>query len=157
MEHTTANPYKTPGSEVLNTNAKAGAMNFKRISAWGVFGLGIITLGIYYIYWMYNRAQVINQFHGEKISAGLLNGFVAIVIATFLSGFITEFVDESGLILEAILNLAYFVLWLLVIFGIRSRLENILARKLNGIMTFFFGGLYLQYKINEAIDESIQE
>ena len=53
------------------------------------------------------------------------------------------------------------ILFLIVLFSIHNRLQVIInddigpiGTQLSGVMTFFFSVIYLQYKINEAIDSS---
>lgn len=146
MEETTVNPYQAPESNLDRIAPTSKAGNFKRFSAWGVFGLTVITLGIYYIYWLYTRATIANSIHDNKISPTLLKVFIGLAIASF----VTSFVDPSPLV--AIINLSYFVVFLICLFKLKKRLEDILAKNLSPVLTFFFSAIYLQYKINETID-----
>ena len=154
MESAGSNPYKAPESDVLNRNLECKVSNFKRFSAWGVFGLGFITLGIYYVYWIYTRTQVINEFHTRKIATGPAIGLVIVVIISFLFGIYSGATEQTNALFEGVINIAYFVLYLVAVFAIRGCLIEIADRKISGVLTFFFSAIYLQYKINEAIDES---
>lgn len=149
------NPYEAPKADINVTDGSADILSFDRFSAWGVFGLSIVTLGIYPIYWFYKNTQIINGLHAEKISMNLIYALIGLTVITLALGF-TE--DPTILMIYAVLNLVYFVVYLIVLFTIRSRLQDIMDRSggkslvIGGILTFFFNVIYLQYKINEKID-----
>jgi len=147
------NVYSAPKSD-LNVDDSTGLNHFIRFSAWGVFGLSIITLGIYWIYWLYNRSNIINSIHSNKIASWLIVGFVTAYIVNSMSSIAEAFIPENIIIIMATLlsSLAYFVLYIMLVFGMRSRLSTILGTSLNGVLVFFFSAIYFQYKINEAID-----
>ncbi len=148
--------YQTPEADLGNQSAADGFKNFKRFTAWGVFGLTIITLGIYPVYWLYTRAQVINKFHDTKISVPLLQAFVATVIASIVLEATTGVLSENSiiLVLSGLASLAQIILYLVVLFTVRNRLVEVLGRDIGPILTFFAASIYLQYKINETIDEA---
>lgn len=151
--------YQAPEADLGNPSATDGFKNFKRFSAWGVFGLTIITLGIYPIYWMYTRAQVINGFHDKKISLPLLQALVATVIGSIVlevtAGVLSG--NEFIAVVSGLVSIAQLVLYLVVLFTIRNRLVEILGQDIGPVLTFFAASIYLQYKINETIDENIVE
>lgn len=148
--------YQTPEADLGNQSATDGFKNFKRFTAWGVFGLTIITLGIYPVYWLYTRAQVINGFHSQKISVPLLQAFVASVIGSIVLEATTGILSENDaiLIVSGLVSLAQLVLYLVVLFSVRNRLVEVLGRDIGPVLTFFAASIYLQYKINETIDEA---
>jgi len=153
------NPYQTPEANLNTTGVNGKVLNFKRFTAWGVFGLSIITLGIYPIYWMYTRALTVNQNHDNKISMGLLQGLVGIAVLSFASGFLGT--SSEAQMVSQLISVAYFVIYLTVLFSLRNRIQEVInsdgsafQSHLSGIMTFFFNTIYLQYKINEAIDSN---
>lgn len=150
------NVYQAPESTLLNSNGDNDITQMKRFSAWGVFGLSVITLGIYPIYWLYNRAESINQFHSNQISKNLINSFLVVALSSFAIGLIPFFAPENAMFagLSTLTNIAYMVLYLVLLFTIRNRLNDIIGTKINGILTFFLNAIYLQYRINKAIDES---
>ena len=61
------NPYAAPQSDVIEASGNTRIHIFKRFSAWWVFILNLVTMGIYPLYWMYNRASIINNHHDKKI------------------------------------------------------------------------------------------
>ncbi len=155
------NPYAAPDSDLSTPADGEGIGSFERFSAWAVFGLSLITFGIYPIYWMYTRAKVINLHHEDRISMVWLNLLVISTILSFASGFLGE--SELALGIAGVLNLVYLVAYLASLFKIRNRLQDMMHKSfgqkfaLGPVMTFFFSAIYLQYKINECIDYAEQD
>lgn len=159
MNENNANPYQTPEANLNISQPQGKIVNFKRFTAWGVFGLSVITLGIYPIYWMYSRALTVNDNHGNKISMGLLHGLIAATVFSFAAEFLGD--SETAAMVSLVVTVAYMVLYLIVLFTLRARLQDIINvnnspynQPLSGVLTFLFNCIYLQYKINEAIDSN---
>lgn len=146
--------YSSPNSDLHNSDDNSGIENFKRFSAWGVFGLGLITFGIYTAYWLYNRASTINVFHKNKIPEKLISIFLIVFIANFLFQIASTIFGDINAItaISLLISLVFYILFLVLLFNLRSRLAEITGIKPGPILTFFFNAIYLQYKINEAID-----
>jgi hypothetical protein len=157
MNELVDNPYKAPEANLVQSTNDKGILEFKRFSAWGVLGLTIITLGIYPCYWMYSRTVTINSLHESTIPLVLPISLFCLAILSFASDLFGE--SEAATIAGLVILLVYFVLYLVVLFKIRNRLQSIINRssnkqyKLGIVLTFFFYVIYLQYKINEYIDE----
>ena len=87
----TDNPYKTPDSDV--SDIKNGEITidncFPKISAWMVFGLSLISIGIYPVYWLYTRSKKMNLVVERKISETLLYVFVGLCAVTTIYSFLT--------------------------------------------------------------------
>ncbi len=151
------NPYKTPEAHLVQSTNDKSILWFGRFTAWGVFGLTIITLGIYPYYWMYSRAKIINSLHEDKIPLILPVLLIGFVILSYASSFFGE--SAAAVIAGLAITVNYLALYIAVVFKIRNRLQDIINRssnkqyKLGAILTFFFYAIYLQYKINECIDE----
>lgn len=156
MENTV---YKAPESSLLNNTEKGSITQMKRFSAWGVFGLTLITVGIYPIYWLYNRAESINLFHSNKISKNLLNSFLLFVVLSFAIEIFLNIYPNNDLvnILSVIVSIIYLILYLVVLFAIRNRLKAIIGTAISPVLTFLFNAIYLQYRINKAIDQEKQK
>ncbi len=157
MEQATNNPYKTPDAELVKTADASSVNKLGRFSAWAVFGLTVITLGIYPLYWMFTRAGTINTLHENKISSALLISLVVVTILSFGSNFLDQTQPEV-IIAGMVIGIVYMVLYLMVLFKIRNRLQDILSDaygqsfRVGPVLTFFFFAIYLQYKINHCID-----
>ena len=153
MTDSQKNIYQTPSSD-LDNSIKGGVSKFKRFSAWGVFGLSLITLGIYPLYWLYSRSKVLNSFHDNVISKVLLNIFILVAILSFSTGYLSSSMPTNTVfaIADGVLILPYLILYLTVLFKFRNRLREITGDVVGPVLTFFFSAIYLQYKINESID-----
>ena len=151
METAPNEVYKAPEADLSQEGEGAdGLDNLKRVSARLVFFLGLITGGIYTIYWVYSRSVAINLTQKMKISSMLLNGLVVAFILASISSIGSIIVGSlAWSYFELGSNLVYFVLYLVVIFTIRSRLKSITNLPINVILTFFFSAIYFQYKINQ--------
>ncbi|QDP02315.1 DUF4234 domain-containing protein [Thalassotalea sp. PS06] len=154
------NVFEAPQADLGVHSGNKPILEFKRFSAWGVFLLGIVTLGLYYIYWVYNRSQKTNALSQNK-KASLISIYIVIACLIGLISLPFVFVDQQTIAnAEGIINLVYFIAWIVAIFSLRSAIAEIINMSgedaepvyLNGILTFFFSAIYIQYKINEAID-----
>ena len=154
-----SNPYSSP-STVLVDQADHAIDNFKRFSAWGVFGLSVITLGIYFMYWLFTRAQQLNGFYHHKISPVFIWGtLITYIIYMAFSSLIDKLGDQPLLAIVGIVgNLGYMILYVGLVFAFRNRLLEMAREdgntefKVGPILSFFFQCLYFQYKINEYHD-----
>lgn len=154
--------FEAPKAELNDNSGDNPVLQFQRKSAWLVFFLGIITLGIYPIYWYYTRTPIASQISpNNKINMGLVHGYIGTYVLSIIVGFIS---DDTGIIGFASLafSIAQFVLYIMLAFSWRSTLRDIINHNasmenyvnVNGILTFFFSVLYFQYKINQAIDNT---
>ncbi|MDK9684319.1 DUF4234 domain-containing protein [Pseudoalteromonas shioyasakiensis] len=155
MSEESANIYEAPEAELTqqNTSGNKPILNFDRFSAWGVFFLSLITLGIYSIYWLVSRANKANALAKHQVNQNLIYGYIAI----YAINFVLAFTDISE-VLSAIASIISLIVGLVFIFSLRTSLKELINEgsnepvHLSGILTFFFYAIYFQYKINEAID-----
>ena len=56
MNEVAKNPYESPSAELIDKGSLGSINQFKRFTAWGVFGLSMITLGIYPVYWLMRKS-----------------------------------------------------------------------------------------------------
>ena len=155
MEDTSRNPYQAPASDVTIAASAESIAHFKRFSAWAVFGLSLITLGIYPLYWLYSRSKTLNGFHTRKIAGGLMRSAVIAFVVLVLTEVLTEAYAQSVwlALIGTLSRIAYLTLYLILLFALRNRLRDSIGSRVSPILTFLFGCIYLQYKINGAIDE----
>lgn len=160
METEASNPYKTPEASVDTSQGGKLSGVFERFSAWGVFGLSLITLGIYPLYWLYTRTTQLNIHTREPISSG----FVFSTLILYFMGLMGNIADALEWNVEITLALALagmvgtimFIVWA---FKIRNRIHDLVganngdSKWFSAVLTFFLNSLYLQYKINCLIDE----
>ena len=152
------NPYNAPNAELLNSNSSSEIHNFTRFSAWAVFFLSLFTAGIYPVYWLYSRSTTLNETHESKIHKAWLISLVAITLLSFASSFFGD--SEMAIVLALLVSVAYLVIYITVLFMVRNRLQTVIQNSSNNslsvgpVLTFFFNCIYLQYKINECIDQN---
>lgn len=158
MGKSAQDPYKTPVAELVAASEGNGSiLKLKRFSAWGVFGLGLITLGIYPLYWLYSRSIDVSSLHEKPISRVLLNAFLLTYILSFAVDLMGD--GDMAAISSLVIFIVYLILYLTVLFTLRSRLQDVMyvssgtIYKLNIVLAFFLSAIYLQYKINQCIDE----
>ena len=150
------NPYAAPQSQVIENDGEGSITHFERFSAWGVFGLSFITLGIYSIYWMYSRTKVLNEITDDPIPESFTNAVLGLYVGNWILSFADGAMDSVALSgLSSLVSLASGILGIIWIFKMKNRVEPFARNfSFSGLLTFFFGAIYVQYKINEAIDAS---
>lgn len=155
MSENTSNVYEAPEANLTQTNGSSNKpiLNFERFSAWGVFFLTIITIGIYGVYWLISRTNKANALATKQVSQGLIYGYLALYVVNFILSF-----TGAPPALSLSISLASMVVGLIYIFTLRASITELINEgssepvKLGGVKTFFFNIIYFQYKINEAID-----
>ena len=111
-----------------------------------VLALGVVTLGIFIIIWVFVQASWVRKVRPESKAIFLLLGYLAGIVVA---------VGMGSNPLAGLPQVAGFVCYLVGIFMMRSDIEEHFStvspagRSLSGVMTFFFGGIYLQYILNE--------
>ena len=156
-----SDPYNTPAADLQagltdNTPIK----RLPRISVWYVFALNILTLGLYYPYWLYTRSSIINQLLTNKIPLNLISTvlglFLINLVFSFMSGSQPDNLDYKTA--SSLSTLIYSISTLFWAFAIRNRLHQMshASKKsedwISAILIILFQMLYLQYKINQYID-----
>ncbi|AJQ97878.1 DUF4234 domain-containing protein [Gynuella sunshinyii] len=152
--------YKAPSSNLEMQASGEDLQAFERFSAWGVFFLSIVTLGIYSMYWMFSRTKVLNRISDQGISSPViwitLVAYIIIMVLSYGGAFLLP--AEIAVAVQLFAVVAYFIFMLIWIFGFRAAIVSIARShgqpdfRANGVLTFFFQALYMQYKINQFID-----
>jgi hypothetical protein len=150
----TANAFEAPKADLSTPPTDTPILEMKRFSAWGVLGLSLITFGIYFIYWMFTRVNNVNRI--SKVAKASIIAVYIYIGASILSN-----VVMYGFILvnfSLVLSLISIVAFYIAIYSLRRALIEVINQgteeqvKIGPIKTFFFNIFYIQYKINEAID-----
>ncbi len=136
-----------------------------QVSVWAALGLSIVSLGLYYTYWLFTRTQIINRVADKPISMMLVHTVLGLLmlnlVLSFVSGYNPD--NEQYRQLASISGLVYSLFNLFWVFTVRQRLHKMTQAGerslfwINGIWTFLFQVLYLQFKINEYIEEHTTE
>ncbi len=154
---TEVNPYQTPEMPLIDISMENGEKHFSFFTAWAVFGLQIITFGYYFFYWLITRTIIVNKIHRNPIEPVwpilvLLLQLGLTAISIFTPG------DYFAIELLIAIQVMYYILYLIALYKLHFRLNDIINQgsqqrlELNGILTFFFSCIYLQYKINEYVE-----
>ncbi|HEY9201118.1 MAG TPA: DUF4234 domain-containing protein [Gammaproteobacteria bacterium] len=159
-DHPQQDPASTP-----STSQGHALQALPRVSVWAALGLSIISLGLYYTYWLFTRTQIINRVTDKPIPMILVHTVLGLLmlnlILSFVSGYNPD--NEDYQQLARISGLVYSLFNLFWVFTLRQRLHKMTQAGerslfwINGIWTFLFQVLYLQFKINEYIEEHSNE
>lgn len=168
MTDSIENPYAAPQAD-LEVQRDSGDLSvFPRFSTWWVLLLSIVTLGIYFFWWIYDRTRKLNTIAENKVPMGLVISYIIISLsAAFLPPVLISSMlnnpqaNVNGILfvsmLGNLLSLASLVLLEVWAFKFRNRLNTLTDSQgqdtwAGGGMTFFFTGIYLSYKINQHLD-----
>ncbi len=158
MSQETSNLYQAPEANLTQPGSgNKPILAFDRFSAWWVFLLSLFTFGIYPIYWLLNRSSTANGLAKYQINMAFPIGYV---IAIIVSAVVSYSAPESTL--EGIISIITLIVWLVAIYSLRTSITELINEgsaepvTIGPILTFFFSLIYLQYKINEAIDNQQQ-
>ncbi len=155
--------FTAPEANLANVSEEKPVLELERFSAWGVLGLSIITMGIYYLYWLYSRGNKVNSLTTTaKVKIGMLVVYIVWTLISNVIQYVFPPEDPTFLIGFGIVTIAMIIPYVLAVFSFRKALEEIINAgtsetvALGGVLTFFFSAIYFQYKINEAIDNQNQ-
>ena len=124
---------------------------------WGLVLLfSVLTCGVFILVWEIVLAFWVKKVDPESKSVFYYGGAVLVVLGIFVSAFLhgmnPSTPDSTGII-----KLVYYVTVLFARFNLKSALEKHyngpepMGLYLHGVMTFFFGGLYFQYHVNDIV------
>src|SRR5215470_4723727 len=157
----TLNPYAPPKSNVHSSPQVTGIEAFPRFSTWWVFLLAIVTLQVYLIYWLCSRSAILNRiFPSKRIPVALVLAAIGLWSACVVVSFLQmAFPDDLALgVTSTVVSWSWTVVWLTWLFKFRNRINQHCGARphdgywINGVLTFFFGPVYFQYKLNCLID-----
>lgn len=118
---------------------------------WGLLlVLSLVTCGIFLLIWGFRQGFWARQ--AEPGNNALVYYSIYVVAILLEVGFS---VSADGEALGAIFRLAGGICFLLGSFSVKSAIESHLNKRLNGLLTFFFGPIYNQYKLNEGRENSL--
>lgn len=171
MENDTTNPYATPEAQLEKPVVpQDGITAFERFSAWWVFLLLFVTLGIYAVFWLVARTRTFNDlFPDDRISGRFIGLTLGLYVLNLMLGVVDEVASgpiggslQTHDIYTVFSMVVYLVsVGLLIVwpFRLRRRLNDLNAAHsglsplyVGPILTFFFSTIYLQYKINQSLD-----
>ncbi len=156
------NPYEAPTADLSTQKEQSDRLDiFERFSTWYLFGLAIVTLSLYILYWFYTRTKTLNRLKGvDPIGDNFMSVTIVINVISLPLSFAQPLFDAYGLsiLIPDIVSLIGGILLLIWAFKFRHRLNDFLAKhqsphsKAGPVFTFLFQSLHLSYKINENLD-----
>jgi hypothetical protein len=156
------NPYAPPKARLEAWVNPGTVQAFPRFSTWGVLLLDVVTLGIYPLYWLYTRTEILNRtLPSKQIPMGLAVAVVVLFVTNVAASLVHQIYPHHFGVAAAssTINLILTIVDLVWVFKFRNRLNEFFASPkgdrywLGVLLTFFFGVLYLQYKLNQLIDQ----
>ncbi len=151
------NPYSTPEANLETSDGNELYLQLPRFSCWGVFGLTFITAGIYYMYWLYKRTEMLNAVAIKPIPKWLIVTTMISYVIYFPVSYMPESMLSEILYLNILIGatIVYFVFYYWWVFAFKNQLKLLSVGsnvKIGGFLTFLLQVIYLQYKINELHD-----
>lgn len=136
-------------------------------STWRLLGLGIITYGVYYAYYLRNQTPLINSYINDDshISLEFVN-FVLFISYLSLALLVPYLLIDESRVLSISSNLVdklWVVLMIVWGFKARNRLNAVLLLKnddddwFHGFWTFLFSPLYFNYKVNVLNEKNAEQ
>jgi len=158
-------PEHSPSSNSINGKPSGPMQSLPRIPTLTVITFSILSLGLYGTYWLFTRTQIINRIHDKKIPMSVPHTVIGLLLVnlifSIMSGANPENMEYRDL--ASLSGLCFSLANLFWVFLLRNRIHRITFAGekslfwLNGIFTFLFQVFYLQYKINEYIDDHTSE
>ena len=124
---------------------------------WGLVLLfSVLTCGIFVPVWELVLAVWVKKYEPESKTLLFYCGAIALLIAHFVLS-ATARGDGVQAAIGGLLNLVYAVVAIVARFNLKHWLEQHynsteqMGLQLSGVMTFFFGGIYFQYHVNDIV------
>ena len=125
---------------------------------WGLVLLfGFLTCGLFSAVWNLVQAEWMRRVAPQSQALGFYIAAMCSVVAVGFVAFHTATRHGPPNTTVGLLNLAYVVLLLIGRFSLKTSLEQYyntvepIGLTLSGVMVFFFGDIYFQYKFNEIV------
>ena len=139
----------------------------KEQNTWRLLGLGIITYGVYFAYYIKRQTDKINT-HLDEDTA-ISHGFIgSIFVMFYLSAalLIAYIIVPYGHPVEAVSDFADIICGIMLLvwgFKARNRVNAVcsfnsnIKRWFHGFWTFLFTPLYFNYKVNQLNENSVEQ
>jgi hypothetical protein len=158
-----------PVAQIIGTIAAPTAFNAVRTVSeantypdppnlhWGLVLLfGIISCGLFSIVWDIVQAAWLKRIEPESKALSIYIG-AAVTLGLIFFSSVLGGVNHRAPGYVALLQIVYYVVQLVGRFSFKNSMENHfngpepMALILSGVLTFFFGGIYFQYHINDIM------
>jgi len=165
-----SDPYKSPDAAVDLLQAAGDFRQMQRLNTVLVFVLSVGTFGLYMPYWAITRT---NRFNTIYPAGQISLTFTYAICAVYISSYVFDLFEITGLSgnLDADMISIYasvylslywtgtigFTIWVFYFrYKFRVYLERVINNPFNSpniVLTFFFGIIYLNFKINQTVDD----
>lgn len=123
---------------------------------WGLVLLfAVLSCGLFNIAWDLVQAAWMKRVELASKAIFYYGAATAAIVCIFVLSFVTTLNHSAQSPLVSLFQLASWVLYLIGRFSLKNSLEehfngpDPIGLSLSGVMTFFFGGIYFQYHIND--------
>ena len=146
--------------------------NLKRIPTILLIIFSIITLGIYQCFWVHSRKKSLNQITVTKINDALVIIYIITFSLTIVLGLYAEILIMSENLFQIMQGVQYrnystvcssvsLILVIVIAFSMKNILKEFSANNemnisYNGFFTVILNTVYINYKINENIDNIVK-
>ena len=113
------------------------------ISTGKLIGLSIVSVGLYFLYYLSKNQDKFDKAVGKEILSGKL--FLSYIITWGLSDYFTAVGMTTW---SSLLNFVSGVLIIVLAFKAKTALEEFSGKKMNPFATFFFTFFYINYFLN---------
>ena len=145
----------------------ASINRFREQSTWRLVGLGVITYGIYFAYYIKRQTHKINASltDDQKISDGFINTLLIFSYVSLFLFFGYMVVDEGHPLepISSVIDSVWNIMLIVWGFKARNRVNTIFEISKNdqpwfhGMWTFLFSELYFNYKINQICEQYVEK
>ncbi|WP_426359101.1 DUF4234 domain-containing protein [Pseudocolwellia sp. HL-MZ19] len=123
----TQNAFEAPKADLSTPVTANPILEMQRFTAWGVFGLSIITLGLYYLYWLFTRMNKINSL--SKVAKGNIIALYVYIAATLISNvgqFAISAESSVGIMFTAVITIVSLVSYIMSVFSMRKAVSEVI-------------------------------
>jgi len=124
---------------------------------WGLVLLfGVISFGLFTVAWELVQAAWLKKIEPQSKAIYIYGGATLALLFIFITSFLSG-LNHSQSSYAGLLQIVYYVVDLVARFSFRKSMEEHfngpepMGLALSGVMTFFFGGIYFQYQINDIV------
>jgi len=131
---------------------------------WGLVLLfGTLTCGLFSIVWDIVQASWMRKLEPASRALYIYIGAAVLLVLIYAASVGAAFTHTPAAPMASLFQLAYAVILIWGRFSLRSSMEehfngpDPMGLSLSGVMTFFFGGIYFQYHINDIVRRKHQD
>jgi len=145
------NPYAPPAADEAPGigDYDGPSLASQRFSTLALFAIAVVTLGLYMPVWLFFRRKFLDSLDCDTK--------IGIFLPVTVAGLLVAVAAMAGLKVDEkmvqVVQIASGITSIIAVFRVRRILRLAVRLNVSGLATFFFGALYLQYKINLAADQ----